>query len=595
MKDFWRLLVVAPTAALVLLLVFLLLNRSTLEELAFLRNGQGGEAGLVDQRPYHTAQTLAALAVSGEEQAFANEALRLSDHEVDQAFAQALREAGLRQRVLSGEAAATSQRITQLRAMVHDDKARVDQLEAAAKISGIAPAGGDDLDIAKAQLGLDSDELTDATDDLARQSGDQRPRIQAELSAREDTLRRTGESAQKGLAAFAAQRHPTLLNRINAWFSQRNRVALLHQAEALAQTETKAFARQHAELERQSTAGPAAALTGPARVQSLRRMSAERVLMSILDDRLQTEQQLAAVYGRWQTQVWRQHRIVRYLILQSLVYVALIAFAASLAIVLARKAIHRTIREPRRAGTLQTILTLAIEGLALVGFLLILFGVPQQTPTIVGFATAGLTVAFQDFIVAFFGWFVLMGRNGIRVSDWVEINGVAGEVSEIGLFRTTLLETGNWTGRGHPTGRKVTLINSFAIRGQFFNFSTHGQWLWDELRLSVASGVVAYDVLQQMQSAVASEAAPDTSAAQAEWRVAAGSVALGRFSAAPTVDLRPAGSGVDIVVRFVTRATDRFDRRSRLYSTLITILRAQEIAANPAPAALPEGNPQSLS
>lgn len=595
MKDFWRLLVVVPAAALVVLLVILFLNRGTLEELAFLRNGQGAEAGLVDQRPYQTAQTLAALAVSGEEQSFAHEALRLSDHEVDQAFAQALREAGLQQRILSGEAAATSQRVNQLRAMVHDDKARADQLEAAAKTSGIAPAGGDDLDIAKAQLGLDSDELTDATDDLARESGDQRSRIQADLSAREDTLRRNGESAQKGPAALAARRHPTLLNRINAWFSQRNRVTLLRQAATRAHTEAESFARQHAELERQSAADPATVLTGPARVQFLKKMSAERVLMSILDDRFQTEQQLAAVYSRWQTQVWRQHRIVRYLILVSLAYVALIAFAASLAVVLARKAVHRTIREPRRAGTLQTILTLAIEGLAVIGFLIVLFGVPQQTPTIVGFATAGLTVVFQDFIVAFFGWFVLMGRNGIRVSDWVEINGVAGEVSEIGLFRTTLLETGNWTGRGHPTGRKVTLINSFAIRGQFFNFSTHGQWLWDEIRLSVASGVIAYNVLQQMQAAVESEAAPDISAAEAEWRAAAGSVALGRFSAAPTVDLRPAGSGVDIVIRFVTRATDRFDRRSRIYSILMAILRAREIAANPAPAAFPEGKTQTSS
>ena len=68
---------------------------------------------------------------------------------------------------------------------------------------------------------------------------------------------------------------------------------------------------------------------------------------------------------------------------------------------------------------------------------------PSQMPTILGLAAAGLTVVFQDFILAFFGWFVLMGKNGIRVGDWVEINGVGGEVVEMGLaFRTSLLETG---------------------------------------------------------------------------------------------------------------------------------------------------------
>jgi small-conductance mechanosensitive channel len=45
--------------------------------------------------------------------------------------------------------------------------------------------------------------------------------------------------------------------------------------------------------------------------------------------------------------------------------------------------------------------------------------------------------------------------DGVRVGDWVEINGVVGEVTEISLFRTVLLETGNWTDTGHPTGRKV--------------------------------------------------------------------------------------------------------------------------------------------
>src|SRR5450756_53321 len=124
--------------------------------------------------------------------------------------------------------------------------------------------------------------------------------------------------------------------------------------------------------------------------------------------------------------------------------------------------------------------------------MLVVWGVPAQMPTILGLGAAGLTVVFQDFILAFFGWFVLMGRNGIRVGDWVEINSVGGEVVEISLFRTTLMETGNWTDKGHPTGRRVTFINNFAITGQFFNFSTVGQWMWDEITLNIASGEAAY-------------------------------------------------------------------------------------------------------
>ena len=85
---------------------------------------------------------------------------------------------------------------------------------------------------------------------------------------------------------------------------------------------------------------------------------------------------------------------------------------------------------------------------------------------------AVLLVALKDFIVGFFGWLVLMGRNGIRLGDWVEINGVSGEVTELGMFHTVLLETGNWSDAGHPTGRRVTFTNSFAIERHYFNFWT---------------------------------------------------------------------------------------------------------------------------
>ncbi len=578
MKELKRLAVLVPALALLGLLVVLYASRGTMEQLAFLRRG-GGEAGLVDQRPYQTAQTLSVLAVSAEEQRFAQEAERLADHEVDQSFAMALRLASMQQRSLSGSAQAMAAKVEGLKQILKDDKAKVDQLDAAAKASGVAASEGDDLDVAKAQAGLDADELADATDDLARETGDDRVRIQTELAAYQASTKR-GEG-QKETAVVAARRYGSLWGRVSAWLDQRSRVTLLAQAETKAEEDAKSFARQHDALEgkndaaAKSTSGKA----GSARVKALETMAGQRVVMSILDDRGQTDQQLGAVYGRWQQQVWMQHRIVRYLILESLAWIAFVLLGAALTIVLGRATVRRVVKEARKAGTLETILTLGVEGLALVGVLLVLLGVPQQMPTILGLAGAGLTVVFQDFILAFFGWFVLMGKNGMRVCDWVEINGVGGEVSEIGLFRTTLLETGNWTSRGHPTGRKITFINSFAIRGTFFNFSTHGQWMWDELKLSVAGGAVAYESLQKLQAAVEEESAKDKDEAEEEWRRAAGSVALGQFGAAPTVDLRPAGSGIDVVVRYMTRATERFDRRNRLYETLLGILRETDGAA----------------
>jgi small-conductance mechanosensitive channel len=127
------------------------------------------------------------------------------------------------------------------------------------------------------------------------------------------------------------------------------------------------------------------------------------------------------------------------------------------------KVLKRLTMDRRQMQSLNTVAHVTVRVAALLLILLVIMGPPGQLGTFLGLAGAGLTVALKDFIVGFIGWFVLMGKNGIRLGDWVEINGVTGEVVEIGPFHTVLLETGNWTDSGHPTGRRVTFTNSFAI------------------------------------------------------------------------------------------------------------------------------------
>ena len=213
----------------------------------------------------------------------------------------------------------------------------------------------------------------------------------------------------------------------------------------------------------------------------------------------------------------------------------------------------------------------------LIGALLILiviFGTPRQIPTVIGLATAGLTVVLKDFIVAFFGWFILMGKNGVRVGDWVEINGVGGEVVEVGLLRTTLLETGNWSESGRPTGRRVAFMNSYAIEDHYFNFSTAGQWLWEELHITLPSGKDPYALRDAIRAAVEEITREDIDLATREWRrLSQLHGSLSTLSAQPAVELRPTG-GLEIVIRYITRAQDRFEMRSRLNQRLLAILHA---------------------
>ena len=213
--------------------------------------------------------------------------------------------------------------------------------------------------------------------------------------------------------------------------------------------------------------------------------------------------------------------------------------------------------------------------------LLVIFGPPGQLGTFLGLAGAGLTVALKDFIVSFVGWFVLMGRNGIRLGDWVEINGVSGEVVELGMFHTVLLETGNWTDSGHPTGRRVTFTNSFAIEGHYFNFSTSGQWLWDELQVVVPAGRAPYPIVDAITKQVVEATAESARLAEEEWQRAVPAQRGKVFSGTPGVNIKPVVGGVEISVRYITRANERFLLRAKLYQAAVDLLGAKAVAETP--------------
>jgi len=236
----------------------------------------------------------------------------------------------------------------------------------------------------------------------------------------------------------------------------------------------------------------------------------------------------------------------------------------------------------RQVETLRSLTRVSLRVVAALVIVLIVLGVPSQFATTIGIVGAGLTVALKDFIVAFFGWLVLMGRNGIRLGDWVEINGVSGEVTELGMFHTVLLETGNWGDTGHPTGRRVTFTNSFAIEGHYFNFSTSGQWLWDQLQVVVPLGRDPYPIVDAIAKQVNAVTAESAREAEREWQRAVPAQRGKVFSGTPGVSVKPVVGGVEIAIRYITRANERFLLRAKLYQAAVDLLGEKPAAQAPA-------------
>jgi small-conductance mechanosensitive channel len=552
---------------------------------------------LVDQSPLKTAQQVAQLATTPAEQDLAKEALRTADHAVDIAFESALHQALLHPTPLSAEAKEIQDRLKKDEKLLEGDQEKAKALaEALVK----APESKQEalqiqLVQAQADMELDQDELDDAKQDFARAGGNLADRIQALKKEHEETSHGADTALR---TATPAPDQVGLLHRVQQWLALRVAKKQIQQAKDQSDAAASALAEQHNSLDAkveeekqkspdllkhskksaQAAAGsPALAANrtpeeAAALLKKTEQISADQKELAAFDKRVELHKELSGIYAQWlQLLTDRQwtvfHRgIIGVLIILGIALVG-VFFGSWMNSLVSQLSMDR-----RQIQSLQTVTRVSLQVVALLFLLLVIFGPPGQVGTFIGLATAGLTVALKDFIVGFIGWFVLMGKNGIRLGDWVEINGVTGEVVEIGPFHTVLLETGNWTDSGHPTGRRVTFTNSFAIEGHYFNFSTTGQWLWDELTVVLPSGKETYPIVDAIRKKVEEETRESGQQAEQEWRRATNSREMSGFSATPAISIKPVLGGVEVAIRYITRAHERYSLRAKLNQAAVELL-----------------------
>ena len=558
---------------------------------------------LVDLRPLETARRMAALASTPNELALAHEAEKVGDHAVDLAFYDAIRIAQENPRPLSPEAKQIASRKNKAQEAVQEDEDRLAELNRslAAASGSHKDALQDQIDVVKAQLELDQDELDDASEDLEQAGGDPESkikRLQSDHEATDHNASPAGSAVNQYERDYQAH---TLLAVGRAWQALRDKRLQLEQARAETIQKQQRMVQRHAKLEAQleqekqgreavkeQAKGLAAAKTGAnddatkaaavATVASLKQFTLDQKTLADFGRRMQDEQDLSDIYSSWIELVDARERMALHHIIEALLAIVIVLFVLYLAARVIDRLFTGFSTENKRIDTLRAVVKFAVQALGALVIVFIILGMPTQTTTVLGLAGAGLTVAMKDFIVAFFGWFILMGQNGIRVGDWVEIDGVSGEVVEVGLLKTVLLETGNWTDASHPTGRRVSFVNSFAIEGHFFNFTSSGQWMWDEVQVLIPPNQDPYAVIDAIQKLVEQETATNAAKAEAEWRETASRYRAKSLSAVPGVSVVPTGSGIEVRVRYITRAYERHEARKRIYEAVVSLLHGRREA-----------------
>ncbi|MGH9690490.1 MAG: mechanosensitive ion channel family protein [Candidatus Acidiferrales bacterium] len=172
--------------------------------------------------------------------------------------------------------------------------------------------------------------------------------------------------------------------------------------------------------------------------------------------------------------------------------------------------------------------------------------------TFAGLLTAGVAVALQNVILSIVGYFFLIGKFGIRVGDRVQIEGVTGEVIDIGLVRLHIMEMGSG-GFDVPTGRVVAFSNSivFLAGAGLFKQIPGTSFAWHEVTLTVPRGVDFALIKEKLLGAVTGVLADYHEEMERQYREMKRTViSVPADGLQPKIHLRITSSAIEVVIRF---------------------------------------------
>lgn len=186
-----------------------------------------------------------------------------------------------------------------------------------------------------------------------------------------------------------------------------------------------------------------------------------------------------------------------------------------------------------------------------------------------GVATAGIAFALQEVIVSIAGWLAISSGRFYKIGDRVQLSGTVGDVIDIGVFSTTLMELGEWVKGNQYNGRVVRIANSFVFTEPVYNFSADFPYLWDEIVLPVKYGSDIQTVRSILQQTAEDVVGKYTQPAQAQWKEMYKKYRLEHESVDPIVYLIANDNWLEFTLRYIVDYKKRRATRDQLFVDVI--------------------------
>jgi len=234
-----------------------------------------------------------------------------------------------------------------------------------------------------------------------------------------------------------------------------------------------------------------------------------------------------------------------------------------------KRSIPGRVKDSQARYRVRKLITLAGYFLVLI-FLAIVFKDKLGGLTVIlGVTGAGVAIALQEVILSLAGGIAIATGNFYTTGDRVKIGGTTGDVIDIGVLRTTLMECGDWVKADLATGRMVRVANSVVFREPIFNYSVDFPFLWDEVVFPVKYGTdhqLARDIFTSVLKEVVGSY---TEYAKRVWTQIVRKYYIEEAMIDPVVTLRFTDNWIELTGRYITDYRARRNTTDKIFTRLL--------------------------
>ena len=237
-----------------------------------------------------------------------------------------------------------------------------------------------------------------------------------------------------------------------------------------------------------------------------------------------------------------------------------------------QQVVARRIREPktrysmRRIASILSILIFIAAGIAIwvdnLQALLVSYGI----------LAAGVAVALQDVFKNFAGSLVIFVTGTYHIGDRIEVNSKIGDVVDIGIFYTTLLETNEWVNGDQATGRLSIIPNSLVLSGIVNNYTKDHPYIWDEMSIPITYDSDWKEAIQIIERIISLETKEITVKSEASVSKLSDKYYLPQKATEPTVFATLTDNWINMNIRYITEVRQRRIVRDKLSRILLSKL-----------------------